>query len=359
MEMDKLPESPRASIVIIAYNRENCIDRAIESACGQTEKNIEIVCVDDGSTDATLERMKQWAARDERIKLITQPNGGTLSARCAGIRQAAGKYTLFLDSDDILVPDTVKTACGAADECGADVLEFGLGLTADATNPPDKERIQYLESVFSQTAPLPEPPRGAALVNACFAKQTFVWSLCNKAFRTELLQKAVRFYQGEWLCMAEDMLITLMVLCSAEHFARIPEKLYVYTVGGGMSTKAAAAPDRTAIKIWGTEWLSLKLARQWLEKLNYPVEEIAEGLDAYAERFRQNAISYLIALGTAESRAEYLRWLTQYCTGEELIDVVCASLAQCAERYENSAYWKITKPLRFAVNKLREIRGTP
>lgn len=124
-------QKPRAAVIIISYNDESHIERAIQSVCDQTEKQIEIICVNDGSTDSTYQRMLGKAEQDERIKVITKPNGGELSARFEGLKQVTSDYTTFLDSDDVLHPDTVKEACDAAERLGADVLEFGVRLARE------------------------------------------------------------------------------------------------------------------------------------------------------------------------------------------------------------------------------------
>lgn len=103
----KAQKQARASLVIIAYNDEAHVARAIRSVCEQTERNIEIICVDDGSADATCGIMRRWAEEDSRIRVITQPNAGILGARYAGLQQASGDYVLFLDSDDTLTAEAV------------------------------------------------------------------------------------------------------------------------------------------------------------------------------------------------------------------------------------------------------------
>ena len=108
-----------------------------------------------------------------------------------------------------------------------DVLEFGVLLVQDENNPPSQETWTFLERYFSQSQPLPKSDHGPELVNACFAEKSITWNACSKLHRTELLQKAFRFYQGEWICMEEDMLLTLMVLCQAERYVRKGMKLYI------------------------------------------------------------------------------------------------------------------------------------
>jgi glycosyltransferase involved in cell wall biosynthesis len=98
--------APLVSIVVIAYNEEKHISAAIESALNQTYENIEVIVVNDGSTDNTLAMASQY---EPRIKLITQKNsGGCSSPRNTGLKLASGRYVAFLDADDILVPERIQ-----------------------------------------------------------------------------------------------------------------------------------------------------------------------------------------------------------------------------------------------------------
>lgn len=89
---------PLVSIVMPSYNAEKTIGRAIESVLNQTYKNIELVVVNDGSVDGTLEKIREY--KDTRIRVVNQPNGGLSNARNTGINHASGDYLTFIDSDD-------------------------------------------------------------------------------------------------------------------------------------------------------------------------------------------------------------------------------------------------------------------
>lgn len=98
---------PQFSIIIPIYNVERFIARAIESAINQSYDNIEIICVDDKSTDNSVSIVKEFMANDERIKLIcNERNLGTFATRNKGVLNASGEYLLFLDADDYLHKDT-------------------------------------------------------------------------------------------------------------------------------------------------------------------------------------------------------------------------------------------------------------
>ena len=98
----------KVSVIIPAYNVESCIFRAFESALGQSYKNIEVVVVDDGSTDATWEVIQRYATQDSRVVAVSKENGGVSSARNRALELASGDYVVFLDSDDWLEPDAIE-----------------------------------------------------------------------------------------------------------------------------------------------------------------------------------------------------------------------------------------------------------
>ena len=90
----------KISIIVPVYNTEKYLAQALDSLTGQTLKEIEIICVNDGSTDGSGEILARYASRDARIKIITQANSGQSAARNAGMKAARGEYIGFLDADD-------------------------------------------------------------------------------------------------------------------------------------------------------------------------------------------------------------------------------------------------------------------
>ena len=96
------------SVIVPAYNVENYIGKGIESVINQSFKNIELIVVDDGSTDKTYSIARQYSSKDNRIKVLRQKNKGVSAARNRGIMEASGKYLIFLDSDDWLDENTVE-----------------------------------------------------------------------------------------------------------------------------------------------------------------------------------------------------------------------------------------------------------
>lgn len=91
---------PLISVVIPVYNTEQYLERCISSVIDNTYQNLEIICIDDGSTDKSVEILKKFAQKDERIRILCKENGGVSSARNIGIKNANGDYISFIDSDD-------------------------------------------------------------------------------------------------------------------------------------------------------------------------------------------------------------------------------------------------------------------
>ena len=107
---------PKGSIVIPVYNVENYLRECLDSTAGQTLREIEIICVNDGSTDSSPAILEEYAAKDSRFVIAHQENAGVSAARNRGIDLAKGEYLLFLDGDDVAEPCLAETAVSAMEE---------------------------------------------------------------------------------------------------------------------------------------------------------------------------------------------------------------------------------------------------
>lgn len=122
----------KLSVIIPAYNGERFLAETLDCVLNQTLKSVQIVIVNDGSTDSTAEIIADYAKKHSNILPITQPNSGVSAARNNGIRNASGEYLLFLDTDDVFTPDSFELMCDKLDKTGADIAicrvqRFGYG----------------------------------------------------------------------------------------------------------------------------------------------------------------------------------------------------------------------------------------
>lgn len=118
------------SVVIPIYNRESTLQKCVDSVLAQTYKNIEVILVNDGSTDRSGDICRRYEQIDPRVKVISKENGGLSSARNAGIDKSCGEYIFFIDSDDWIDSDTLEVLLNAALQKGTDVTGSACILTS-------------------------------------------------------------------------------------------------------------------------------------------------------------------------------------------------------------------------------------
>src|SRR6476469_3425300 len=108
------------SVVVPIYNVEEYLGPCLDSIAAQTFRDLEVIMVDDGSTDRSAAIAAAYAERDGRFKLVSRPNGGLSAARNTGIGHAAGEFLAFVDSDDLLPDNAYQLLVGTLDETGSD-----------------------------------------------------------------------------------------------------------------------------------------------------------------------------------------------------------------------------------------------
>ena len=206
------------SIIIPVYNVENYLRDCLDSVLGQSFSDWEAVCVNDGSTDHSVSILEEYASRDNRITVISQPNGGLSAARNTGLNAAKGDYVIFLDSDDWLEADALKTL--SENLSGEDLLCFnGRRYFEDSG--------QYAEADYL----LPEKYQSGwdyysynALSHRNFAFVCVVLRCYRRAF---LLSHGLGFKTG---IFHEDNLFTPLACFYARKTSVITNVLYNYRV---------------------------------------------------------------------------------------------------------------------------------
>ena len=112
---------PLVTVIVPVYNVEKYLAECLDSICAQTLKNIEIICMNDGSTDLSGDILAQYAARDSRIFVLNQENQGQSAARNNALDLARGKYISFVDSDDVIAPEMLEELYNRAEMLNTDI----------------------------------------------------------------------------------------------------------------------------------------------------------------------------------------------------------------------------------------------
>lgn len=144
-----MKEKPLVSIIVPVYNVEKYLEKCLDTLIGQTLKNIEIICVNDGSTDNCGEILYKYSQRDSRIIVVKQENHGLSAARNTGMSYVSGKYIMFVDSDDWIEMETCETAFNTAESINADLVFWSYTREYGDSS---KEKLMFWEdkAVFEE-----------------------------------------------------------------------------------------------------------------------------------------------------------------------------------------------------------------
>lgn len=223
-------EATLISVIVPVYNVEEYLDECVQSLVNQTYQNLEIILVDDGSSDNSPQMCDAWKAQDSRIKVIHKTNGGASAARNAGLNIASGEYIGFVDSDDYIAPtmyeelqkalrgSTVKVSCCALTYVTSD------GKCTKTTRVPSLAQLNTEEAL-----------------NAVFYGQVDT-TMCAKLYHREIF-RTISFPEGE---TNEEYSLWVPILTKSEGLTCVDEPLYYYRGRPGSITTYASLRESTA-----------------------------------------------------------------------------------------------------------------
>jgi glycosyltransferase involved in cell wall biosynthesis len=284
---------PKVSIIVPVYNVEKYLNKCISSLLAQTLSDIEIICVDDGSTDNSLKILKSYAEIDNRIRVISQENQGVSSARNNGFTAANGDYVYFIDSDDYLELNAMEILYSYAILEDLDILYFNG--TAEYQNEYMKEKYSGYGQRFSRNHTYP------GVVNG---KEMFVAMYQNKDYRVNM---ALQFLKRNYVTnnslnfipgfVSEDVLFTFSAILNADRVSYKDKRFF---------HRLIRDDSITTNKNYGTDvitsWL-ICLVRmfQIVIGLDFSEEESAF-VTTYLARFQNKAISSYLGLRNDEKK---------------------------------------------------------
>ena len=210
----------RFTVIVPIFNRIQYIPETLESVIKQTYKDIEILCIDDCSTDDSAVLLREYSQKDSRIKILThKENKGPHVARKTGVLNASGDYMLFLDCDDVLAPCAVEVIYNALCKNSVEVLEYGYhSIHANENTVPDSAITA--DKLFS------------SLVYDRYPRAGTVW---NKAYKMELLKNAFGKMTDFYAVMGEDFYESVVIAYYTKSYASIHDILVYYNDESGIS----------------------------------------------------------------------------------------------------------------------------
>ena len=238
-----LEKTPIISVIIAVYNSEKYLAKCLDSVVNQTFKDIEILCVNDGSVDKSLDMLEEYAKKDDRIKIFTKENEGLggASARNYGLDRAIGQYVIILDSDDFFERDMLGKSLDIAKRLDVDIVVMGGDEYDDSTCSfrevhsilnrdviPDKEVFSYIDCAK----------------DIFMLSQGMAW---NKLFRREFIDDyGLRFQPIKY---TDDAYFTFSSMVLAKRIAVLDKKMCHYRVNTGTNQTSGIAsyPDSSYV----------------------------------------------------------------------------------------------------------------
>lgn len=213
---------PKISVIIPVYNVEKYLEQCLDSVVNQTLKDIEIICVNDGSKDGSLAILKKYQKNDSRIKIICQWNRGLGAARNTGIKAAKGEYLFYLDSDDWIDLTCLEKLYNKVIEDNAEVCILGCTTYDDCTHEYNRTSPYY--NLFKYSECKDSVVNYKSIKNALFTRFEAGLKLQKRDF---VLKNKLFFHEG---VIFEDIVVSIKTLILASKITFVDENLFFYRI---------------------------------------------------------------------------------------------------------------------------------
>lgn len=289
------------SIIVPVYNIEKYIEKCIRSILNQSFKKIEVILVDDGSTDGSLAICQQYSRLDERIKVITKENGGLSSARNEGIKQSTGEYIAFIDGDDFVHPQYIEKLYNTLSSFDADMSVCGIEIVDENGKITDKLSTG---AIYKPYCPFTREKLSPIEVERRYYTEEngFIFVVAwNKLYKRQIFENLLydegKIYEDEYLFS------TLLRKCREISF--VTDKLYFYVQRNNGITSKSKQRDKFQY-----------ISEIFYRRISiYENEQNQELITRACEKFLRQIITYYYFLNKEEkSKAKdiYYKIIKQY-----------------------------------------------
>lgn len=214
-------KKPYISVIIPVYNVEKYLKKCLDSVLDNTFKDLEVICVDDGSTDHSMDILKFYEKRDTRIKVLYQDRKGPAAARNKALDVAQGEYINFVDSDDFVSFNAYEIMAKVCKQYDLDIMIFGANAF------PAQEAPEWIWNIINTRANFYKNCDGGKVVFDEKAARPFLWMHC---LRRELLELPMKLRFDESMMLGEDQLFQFQYFLNAKNIMVIEDKLYNYRI---------------------------------------------------------------------------------------------------------------------------------
>lgn len=296
--------SAKISVIIPIYNVSKYLRQCLDSVVNQTLKDIEIVCVEDCSTDNSASIVKEYAANDSRIvPVFHEKNSGCVVTRRDGVKKSTGEYVLFLDGDDYLALDACEELYKSVKEKKVDILHFGSTVVANGgadeftCNSVQQYILPHLATINASYA--------GEITNACYKEHKFGFTVWNKLMNGDIVRHAFTYCMNEWLNLGDDSYVFFMISFFANSYTGIAENYHFYNFGAGMTGAPTNVSDYQFAQK-NKRGLLIKALREFCKEMDAS-NVLKDALDSLELSFIQDVNYNLLHWGNIANKTLVLR----------------------------------------------------
>lgn len=278
----------KVTVVVPVYNKADYIAESLECLTKQTLKNIQIICVDDGSTDSSRDILETFSVRDERIRVIDhQRNQGIMAARRTALLEANGDFMASVDADDIIERDMLEKLHSAAVNANADFVQCNGFLVNTEKSLP-----KGLANSFNQY--LQKGSKAEFSGPGIFARYTspIRVNLCLSLFSKNVYQAVTPYLEGELPSRGDDNLLTFMFMYFSRKYVFVDEALYGYRANETSSNLRHITPELAMSQIRGRAE-ALRFAKSFTRAVGLEWQREAMPFSAFAHSIMAYSVNFI------------------------------------------------------------------
>ena len=317
--------APKVSVIIPVYNVEQYLGECLDSILGQTLEDIEVLCIDDGSTDGSPRILSDYAAKDARVKLFSSPHAGAFRAREIGVKATCGEYVYFMDADDLLAKEAFANLCARADAERLDQIVFASsvfceGDVADGLRRWARRMERYYSIVPACCGKVMD---GMTLMRQLLANDCFHVSPPLRLIRSAVVRDNA--YPFPDATTRADNYFTPLSLHYSQRALAVPDRHYLRRVRNGSISTSPESIRRHARNL-----LAVLLALYRFEPFRAPLRDPTSSLSLFAAKLSAAMYGKAWAL-PADERLSALAEVLSSATPEECAFVLQVQMTAMRE----------------------------
>jgi glycosyltransferase involved in cell wall biosynthesis len=316
----------KLSVIIPIYNVEQYLCKALDSVVNQSYKDIEIICVNDGSTDNCKKIIEDYASRDSRVIVVNQENAGLYAVRQTGVKIATGDYITYVDGDDWLDLDAYEKIMTLAEQSNADIIQYGVVVESPTRKDPIIKSIEKWFEVDVKSI-----NDSDEMIRRCYIERTIPWNIATKVIKASVAKIVASYQSPLRINQLEDFLACYYLFLLSKSWVYLDSKLYHYRYGTGISTKRTITSKEFEKNLVYYE--GVKSLQHFAEEMKPSDTALKVAFEVIPQYAKVDSMQLVMRL---DDKDDYCRWSDIWAKAagtEEVLHAVAASMLRFNEKW--------------------------